>query len=104
MPYSLAELRPRILRLASSVSSGISVLLAHLLGNLEPPEGVDLPLRRSVPHRVRAKDDAIRSHKFHELTHDVRRHRREGHYRRSPRCSDPGVDVLEGRGEYSVFG
>src|SRR6266480_1092372 len=38
----------------------IAVLLRHLLRDLEAPEGLDLPLRRAVPERVRAEHDALR--------------------------------------------
>src|SRR5207247_10518213 len=44
----------------------IAVLLRHLLRDLEAPEGLDLPLRRAVPDRVRAEYDALRPQVLHE--------------------------------------
>src|SRR5438552_3078973 len=38
---------------------GITVAPAHGLRDPEPPQRLDLPLRRAVPHRVRAEHDAV---------------------------------------------
>src|SRR6266404_2341766 len=50
----------------------IAVQPAQLLGDLEAPQRVDLPLRRAVPHRVGAEYDAVLAHELHELAEDVR--------------------------------
>src|SRR5437667_6463527 len=78
---------------------GITVAPAHGLRDPEPPQRLDLPLRRAVPHRVRAEHDAVLAHELQELAKDVGAYRREGDHGRGERRADLGVDVLERRGE-----
>src|SRR3989442_1477044 len=75
----------------------IAVLLRHLLRDLEAPEGLDLPLRRAVPERVRAEHDALRPQVLHELPQHVRAYARERHHARGEGGADLGVHVLQGR-------
>src|SRR5882762_1468631 len=63
----------------------IAVLLRHLLRDLEAPEGLDLPLRRAVPERIRAEHDALRPQVLHELPQHVRAHARERYDARGER-------------------
>src|SRR6266480_929921 len=74
----------------------IAVLFRHLLRDLEAPEGLDLPLRRTVPERIRAEHDALRPEVFHELPQHVRAHARERHHARGEGGADLGVHVLQG--------
>ena len=48
----------------------VAVPLAQLL--LEPPQRLDLLLRRLVPDRVRPEHDPVLAPELHELVHDVR--------------------------------
>src|SRR5216684_491612 len=75
----------------------IAVLFRHLLRDLEAPEGLDLPLRRAVPERIRAEHDALRPHVLHELPQHVRAHARERYDARGERGADLGVHVLQRR-------
>src|SRR5207302_916006 len=75
----------------------IAVPFRHLLRDLEAPEGLDLPLRRTVPERIRAEHDALRPHVLHELPQHVRAHARERYDARGERGTDLGVHVLQGR-------
>src|SRR5438876_2415544 len=83
---------------------GITVAPAHGLRDPEPPQRLDLPLRRAVPHRVRAEHDAVLAHELQELAKDVGAYRREGDHGRGERRADLGVDVLERRGEQRHLG
>src|SRR5262249_13494296 len=57
------------------------VLLLHLIGNLEPAQGFDLPLRGSGPDRIWTPDHVIRAH-----TLDHRAHHKDA-TRGSAKCS-----------------
>src|SRR5438309_3784201 len=83
---------------------GIAIAPAHGLRDPEPPQRLDLPLRRAVPHRVRAEHDAVLAHELQELAKDVGAYRREGDHGRGERRADLGVDVLERRGEQRHLG
>src|SRR5262245_10335759 len=67
----------------------------QLLGNLEPPERLVLPLWRAIPQRIRAEHDPLRSHVLEELADDVRPYRGEGDDRGRERRADLGIDVVE---------
>src|SRR5712692_4559693 len=82
----------------------IAVLFRHLLRDLEAPEGLDLPLRRAVPERIRAEHDALRPQVLHELPQHLRAHARERYDARGERGADLGVDVLERRRELRELG
>src|SRR5436853_5314953 len=45
----------------------IAVPFRHLLRDLEAPEGLDLPLRRAIPERIRRAHAALRPHVPHQL-------------------------------------
>src|SRR5262249_43045019 len=52
-----AEFSPKIARFTGAIGGperGVAVVLLHLLGDLEPPQRLDLPLRRARPDRVGA--------------------------------------------------
>src|SRR5262245_7476045 len=55
---------------------GIAVLFSEVFGNLESPQRVDLPLRRAVPNRIRTKNNTIRPHELHQLSHQMCRNSR----------------------------
>ena len=98
MPYRRAELRPRILRFAllGEARGAHDFLCAvNLFGDLEAPHGVDLPLRRAVPHRVRAEDDAVGPHELEQLSHEVRGERRKCDDRGRPRGAELRIGVLD---------
>src|SRR5688572_19520708 len=48
----------------------VAVLLLHVVGNLEPAHGFDLPLRRAPPHRVRAPDHLVLAQALDQRTHE----------------------------------
>src|SRR2546422_1981178 len=72
-PQVLAQDLP----LGAVADLGVAPLLADLVGNLEAPEGLQLPLGRSVPERVRSEDDLILALEREELADDVGPERRE---------------------------
>src|SRR5216684_7304022 len=48
---------------------GKTVLLLHILWDLEPAERLDLPLGRTVPHRVRAPEHVIMPEPLDQRAH-----------------------------------
>src|SRR6185436_7405524 len=46
-----------------------AAFLLHVLGNLEPSQSFDLPLRRAGPYRVRAPDYVLHSESLDEGPH-----------------------------------
>src|SRR5438034_1084267 len=73
--------------------------LLQLLGNLEPPEGLDLPLGRAVPEGIGAEHDPARPHELQELTDDMSPDGGERDDSRGERRADLRVDVREIVGE-----
>src|SRR5438552_16754107 len=49
----------------------VAVALLDVFRDLEPPEGVDLQLRRAPPRRVAAPHDPVGAHVGHELPQDM---------------------------------
>ena len=89
------RVQPQDLPLGRFGELRVAVLLAQRLGNLEPPQRLDLPLRRPVPDRIRPEHDPVLAHELQELAQDVRRDRRERHHRRRPRRADLGIAVRQ---------
>src|SRR5439155_4574551 len=75
----------------------VSPALLQLLGDLEAPERLDLPLRTAVPDGVGAEHDALVAHELQELADDVRPDGRERDDGLSERRADFAVDVAVGR-------
>src|SRR5499427_5389126 len=71
-----------------------AVLLLHVLGNLEAPHRLDLPLGRAVPERVRAPDDVVGAEALHQGPDEGRGEARVGDGGRRERGADLAVDVL----------
>src|SRR5882762_5482340 len=65
-----------------------AVFLLHVLGDLEPAQRLDLPLRRAGPQRVGAPDDMVGAEALDERAHDERAKARLG-------GRGPGEDLPE---------
>src|SRR5262249_19962041 len=72
-----------------------AVLLLHVLGDLEAPHRLDLPLGRAVPERVRAPDDVVGAEALHQGPDEGRGEARVGDGGRRERGADLAVDVLQ---------
>src|SRR6266404_942536 len=74
---------------------GVAPPVLQRFGDLEPPEGLVLPLWRAIPQRIGAEGDTVRAHVLQELAEDVSAHGGEGDHRRRERRADFGIDVVE---------
>src|SRR5260370_910146 len=67
------------------------------LGDLEPPERLDLPLRGTVPDGVGPEDDPVLTEESQPHAEDVRTNRRERDHGRGERRAQLAVDVVDVR-------
>ena len=72
---------------------GEAVLLAHVLGDLEAAQRLDLPLRRAVPERIRAPDHVVRAQALDQRAHERGGEARVRHRAVGERRADLAVDV-----------
>ena len=74
-----------------------AVLLLHVLGDLQPAQPLDLPLRRAGPHRVGAPHHVIGAQSFDQRPHDrcaQPRLRHRGHGEDLPEIAVDVVDAV----------
>src|SRR5262245_28794231 len=73
---NLRRIEPKNLCLVLFRQLLVAELLAQLVGDLEPLEGLDHPLRRAPPETIRAPDDVVGPKMLNVLAHQVLAHDR----------------------------
>ena len=94
----MAEFSPKIARLtgpSAGPSGGEAVLLAHVLGDLEPAQPLDLPLRRAGPQRVGAPHDVVGAQALDQHAHQRRAEARLDHRGLGEDLAEIAVDVAD---------
>src|SRR5215469_10418114 len=71
------------------------MLFAHVLGDFEPPQCLDLPLRRAVPYRVSAPEHMIGAEPLDQCPHERSAEAWVRRSRHRERGSDIGVDITD---------
>src|SRR5216684_8139655 len=74
---------------------GKTILLPHILWDLEAAECLDLPLARTVPHRVRTPEYVIMPELFDQRAHHRGAEARVRDGRNGKGCADIGIDVAD---------
>src|SRR5260370_40607713 len=82
-------------RAVGAAESRKSVFLLHVLGNLEPPQRFDLPLRGPLPYRIGAPEDVIDTNPLEQRADQGPRKFRMRHGRIAKRGAEIRVDVRD---------